>query len=110
MGEMKSIALVKQAKSCGMHEMGLNACKGHSQKSNSEDKGCCDDRSVFIKGQEGLKESPNIVLQDLHFDLAYLKVAGDRYFSSFVDTHFFKQYKQPLSWRDLPILHQTFLI
>jgi hypothetical protein len=97
-------AVVKPAKSCGMHDQNQN-------QHNKEKDSCCDDEVKLIEGQDelhvsGFDFSLDVPVEFVTFSFVY--VFSPAY--DFKPDVPFKKYHPPEYTSDFQILHQVFLI
>ena len=103
---LKDVSMIVPSHGCGME-----ARDAEDNCSISLEKSCCNDIVELVKGPDDLKQS----LQDFDLDhqqfitlfihsYFYSITGGDRLDTSFID------YSPPLVTRDIPVLHQSFLI
>lgn len=103
---LKDISIVVPSHGCGMETNNTTeSCAVALEKS------CCNDVIELVKGQDDLKLSwDHFKLDQQHFIVLFThsyiySITGD----DFVDTPF-TSYSPPLVTRDIPVLHQSFLI
>jgi hypothetical protein len=107
---LKNIAFYNKAKGC--HDVSKMAnCPLHDNHQN-EDKGCCDDKTDFIKSDEEVVV-PSFEMVDLDHPvlLAALHILLQLEVPSFdTNTLHYLTYKPPIVFRDIPVLLETFLL
>ncbi|EAS19406.1 hypothetical protein BBFL7_00873 [Flavobacteria bacterium BBFL7] len=103
---LKDISVIVPSHGCGMEQDNtIKDCAVALEKS------CCNDIVELVKGQDDLKLSWDSFKLDqqqliILFSHSYFySITGD----DFVDTPF-TSYSPPLVTRDIPVLHQSFLI
>ncbi|MFI2742968.1 HYC_CC_PP family protein [Zhouia sp. PK063] len=108
MGNLVSVSVIKDAKSCGM-DMQLQ--ESHTSSKQILTKSCCKDEKQFIKGQNEIKTNTH----DVHLDHAIVVAAFvTSYLQLFENLPKkeipFQDYAPPILVRDINVLHDTFLI
>ena len=100
-------AVLSKAKSCGMemHET------SSSEKISSEESSCCSNHQIAVEGQEDLKLSISSFDFDQQTFLASFVYSYNALFKVETEERFiFDDYAPPLIVKDIPVLHETFLI
>lgn len=103
---LKDISVIVPSHGCGMDVM-----ESEDLCAISVEKSCCNDIVELIKGQDNLKISTltfDFDQQEFFIAFAYSYVSIFR--GEDIEDLSFKAYSPPLVIRDLPILHQSFLI
>jgi len=121
-GELKSVSFFGKAKNChemaGEDEAPMKNCPHHKKmmadkKGCSEDKNCCSNKTVHFQSDQDhqLKTADFVVSKQLkQFVIAYVSVFLGEDFDLKREVIAFAYYKPPLIPRDIPVLHQTFLL
>jgi hypothetical protein len=106
-GYVQSTAVFLKAESCGDMPM---ACSSASQKMKSG--GCCEEKSIIVKGKETSAEIQSVTQLHSTFELVAVILPVLYTFVNVpaVSTPAFAHYKPPLPDRDIPVLTRTFLI
>lgn len=112
MAQIESIAFFKNAPDCDMRAKGPACAMGdHQQEGDHEDtKGCCEDLTHLIEGQDEFKEVGAVSLPKIQFVAVLYAVVFNYFALSDVRNHTFKEYSPPIIERDIPVLVQSFLI
>lgn len=105
MGRVMDIALFHHADSCGMEEA-MSVMEG-----DATDKGCCDDETFTLEGQDDLKLSWDELGVDTQtFLVAFTQSYWDLLSLSLGEDIPETIYPPPLLVQDLTVLHEVFLI
>ena len=118
-GKLKSVSFFGKAKTC--HDMADNTmknCPHHKKmmaekKGCSEDKNCCSNKTVHFQSDQDhqLQTADFVVTKQLkQFVIAYVSVFLGEDFDLKREVIAFARYKPPLIPRDIPVLHQAFLL
>lgn len=121
-GELKSVSFFGKAKNC--HEMAgesdatMKNCPHHKKmiadkKSCSEDKNCCSNKTLHFQSDQDhqLQTADFVVTKQLkQFVIAYVSVFLGGDFDLKWEVTPYAHYKPPLIRKDIPVLHQTFLL
>lgn len=112
MEQIESIAFFKDAKACEMMTKAPPCAKEdhHGGGEHEDAKGCCEDRTHLIEGQDELKEVGSVSLPNIQFVAVLYAVVFNYFALSDVENHTFKKYSPPIIERDIPVLVQSFLI
>lgn len=111
MEQIESIAFFQNAPDCDMIAKSPGCpMENHNQESDPTNKGCCEDQTHLIEGQDELKEVGAVSLPSLQF-IAILNACIFYSLSpSLLESYSFKEYSPPKIERDIPVLVQSFLI
>jgi hypothetical protein len=112
MEQIESISLIKDATDCEMRAKASSCPMGdHQQQEDHEDsKGCCEDRTHLIEGQDEFKEVRTLSLPNIQFVSVLYAVVFNFLSTSIFENFPYKEYSPPLIERDIPVLVQSFLI
>lgn len=110
MGEIDSIALLQESKSCEMSTQQAPCANHDLHNSQPTKKDCCEDHSFFVEGQDELAKTASFGMPDLHFVAVLYAVAAYLFAQPSIVTTFYKDYSPPLIERDIPVLVQSFLL
>lgn len=114
MGQLESIALFSGVDPCEMAQQ-KTPCSTDKHDSGCEHqqvtkKGCCEDQTLVIEGQDEIAQSSTLVVPDFQM-IAVLVAVISFYFESPVADHYsFLDYSPPQIDRDITVLVQSFLI
>lgn len=107
-GKVQSVALFLKAQPCKDVQKPCHGTEHHAKKN-----GCCEEKSIVLKGKETNAEvkvptqiNPSFNLIGVILPVLYSLINTD----SSVITHQYTYYKPPLIERDITVLVQTFLI
>lgn len=119
LGKLKSVSFIGKAETC--HDMAsakMPNCPQHQEMKGESDgcsiskKDCCDNKSVHIQSDiDELETSSELVVsqQLQNFIVAYVEVFfKNNYIERTAQS--FQYYHPPIVVKDIPVLHQTFLI
>src|SRR5690606_20068876 len=82
----------------------------HREIGHEDKKGCCEDLTRVIEGQDEYREVGSVSLPNTQFIAALYAVAFYFFAPSGLDHYPFKAYSPPIIERDIPLLVQSFLI
>ena len=112
MEQMESIAFFKDTQECEMMAK-TPPCDEedhHKEDHHKDKKGCCEDLTHVIDGQDEYKEVGSVSMPNLQFIAVLYAVAFDFFATSVLDNYPYKEYSPPTIERDIPVLVQSFLI
>ena len=121
-GKIKSISFFGKAKNChemvGESDTPIKNCPHHKkmmadEKSCFEDKNCCSNKTVHFQSDQDyqLQTADFAVSKQLkQFAIAYVSIFLGEDFDLKREVIAFAHYKPPLIPKDIPVLHQTFLL
>lgn len=103
---LKDVSVIVPSHGCGMETNdSKDACKISVEKS------CCNDVVELVKGQDDLKiAAPTFDLDQQQFLIAFTYSYVSLFSGDDLENPSFKAYSPPLVIRDIPVLHQSFLI
>ena len=120
-GKLKTFNFFGKAKSC--HDMGegMKDCPFHAQMNETNKsegstiskKGCCSNKTLHFQSDQDhqLQTADFVVTKQLkQFVIAYVSVFLGEDFDLKREVIAFARYKPPLIPRDIPVLHQAFLL
>ncbi len=112
MEQLESIALYNNATECDMMTK-MPPCDNedhHLENSHEDKKGCCEDQTHLIEGQDELKEAGSVSMPNLQFFAVLYTIVFYSLTSPFLEDYNYKTYLPPAIERDIPVLVQSFLI
>ncbi len=110
MGQLKSIAVLSNAKACDLEVKSLSCARDKQIPQNITPKSCCQDQTLVVEGQNELEETASISIPDFQTVAVLYVVTSFLFEASGANTYSYKEYSPPLIDRDIPVLVQSFLI
>ncbi len=105
MGRVMDVALFAKAKDCGM------GVAMQAMEEDTEENHCCGEEIVTLQGQDDLKISFNdISLDKQAFLIAFTSPYAGLFTTVEQQPITSEQYPPPLLFKDIQLLHETFLI